>query len=103
MEEEEYESQIQYFKRMYPDKKLLIEGFGLTSIDTVSNYKDILGIIKTYNIKCTYCNEPIKEDDWIVVFHNPKEEYKSINVLFFCHSKKCALEWCKKKKKEIIE
>lgn len=97
MEEEEYEQLIKYNKTFYPNRKIKIQGFGLTNLDTISNHKDLFGIINTYNIRCSYCNEPIKDEDWIAVFHSPKEQDKPTNLLFFCHSKKCPYWWAKKK------
>lgn len=97
-EDEIYSQQIEYLKEKYPDKQVKIEGYGLTSIDSVINRTDLFSLLKNYTIKCANCGKVLK-DDWIVVLHNPKENEKPINVLFFCHSEenKCASEFAKKK------
>jgi len=93
-EEEDYQKQIEYIRTFYPDKKVKIKGYGTTNIDVVSNKGDLHSIIKNYNIKCSFCNKPLS-DDWIAVFHNPKQIEKPVNLLFFCHNDKvkCVVRW----------
>ncbi|MBN1385382.1 hypothetical protein JW968_00200 [Candidatus Woesearchaeota archaeon] len=89
---EQYQQQIDYIKRMYPKKKANIKGYGLVSLDAISNHADLHGIINNHDIHCAYCDKKIV-DDWIVILHNPKEKEKPINVLFFCHKEQCAIKW----------
>ena len=94
-EEEQYQKQIDYIRTFYPDKQINIKGYGVVSLDTISNKQDLKGIVSNYNIVCSYCGKKINVNDWIVLLHNPKEFDKPINVLFFCSSNNndCAVSW----------
>ncbi len=99
MNEEEYEDQVRYIKYNYPNKKVNIDGYGLTNQDVISNYTDILSILKNNKIKCAFCKKEIKGHDWIMVIHNPPDFNKPINLLFFCYDKECAVKWGEKRRR----
>lgn len=97
-QEEHYEQQMEYFKALYPKKRVAI-GECIYSMDRISNFKDIKQIIEQ-GIKCQGCGETINSQDWIVVLHNTStDEDKPMNVLLFCKSKNCAVKWEESRRK----
>ncbi|MBW2991363.1 hypothetical protein KY348_06715 [Candidatus Woesearchaeota archaeon] len=54
------------------------------------NNKDL---VKDRNIKCSFCNDKIRNGDWLSIIHNPGNADKPKRLHFFCLGKKCHFEW----------